>query len=140
MKKLSIIAVVFCCLSLVFSVGTIDLMAAGDTPAPAHDGHKHKDKKMKKDGPKLCGECGQIKGSKVCCAKDAKMCSHCKLAKDSPGCCKMEKGKDVALCTHCGQMKGSKMCCKPGAKKCSKCKLAKGSPGCCKINKKKAKA
>jgi hypothetical protein len=83
--------------------------------------------------PKLCGGCGQIKGSDVCCKADAEECDGCGLAKGSPGCCKIEKGQDVALCAGCGQIKGSDVCCKADAEKCGTCGLAKGSPGCCKI-------
>ena len=36
----------------------------------------------------LCGGCGQIKGSDVCCKEGAEKCDGCKLAKGSPGCCK----------------------------------------------------
>ncbi len=82
----------------------------------------------------LCGACGQIKGSDVCCAADAATCAKCGLVKGSPGCCKIEKGTDVKLCTACGQIKGSDVCCAADAEKCAKCGLAKGSPGCCKIN------
>ncbi len=38
--------------------------------------------------PKLCGGCGQVKGSSKCCVKDAPQCGKCGLAKGSPGCCK----------------------------------------------------
>ena len=34
----------------------------------------------------LCGQCGQIKGSGVCCVKDAKMCG-CGAHSGSPACC-----------------------------------------------------
>ncbi len=82
----------------------------------------------------LCADCGQIKGSDVCCAADAEACTACGLAKDSPGCCVMEKGDaDVALCTDCGQIAGSDLCCKPDQTKCEKCDLTAGSPGCCKL-------
>ena len=33
----------------------------------------------------LCGGCGQIKGSDVCCAEDAKVCDKCGLVAGSPG-------------------------------------------------------
>ncbi len=84
----------------------------------------------------LCADCGQIKGSDVCCAADAEACGACGLAKGAPGCCVMEKGDaDVALCTHCGQIAGSDACCKPDQAKCDACGLDKGSPGCCKLPK-----
>lgn len=81
----------------------------------------------------LCGGCGQIKGSDVCCKADAVKCGGCGLAKGSPGCCKIPKGKDVPLCLKCGQAKGAAVCCDAKAAKCAKCGLAKGSPGCCKL-------
>ncbi len=81
----------------------------------------------------LCGDCGQIKGSDVCCAEGAETCEKCGLAKGAPGCCKIEKGTNTELCTKCGQIKGSDVCCAEGAETCAKCDLAKGSPGCCKI-------
>jgi hypothetical protein len=79
----------------------------------------------------LCGQCGFVKGSDMCCKPGAEMCAKCGLAKGSPGCCKMQKGTDAALCPKCGQIAGSPECCKPGAAKCSMCGMAKGSPGCC---------
>jgi hypothetical protein len=83
-------------------------------------------------GKALCGGCGQIKGSDVCCKEGVAKCTGCELTKGSPGCCKITKGKDAALCGGCGQIKGSDVCCKEGAEKCTKCNLVKGSPGCCK--------
>ena len=83
--------------------------------------------------PALCGECGQIKGSDVCCAADAEKCGKCDLVKGSPGCCKIQKGTDTELCTGCGQIKGSEACCVAGAATCEKCGLHQGSPGCCRI-------
>ncbi len=80
----------------------------------------------------LCGGCGQVKGSDVCCEKGAEKCDGCKLAKGSPGCCKITPGTNAPLCAGCGQIKGSDVCCKEGADKCTKCDKAKGSPGCCK--------
>lgn len=80
----------------------------------------------------LCGKCGQIKGSDVCCKADAVKCEKCGLAQGSPGCCKLPvAGADAALCTKCGQIKGSDVCCNADAVKCEKCGMAKGSPGCC---------
>jgi len=38
----------------------------------------------------LCGGCGQIKGSDVCCVEGAEKCADCGLAKGSPGCCKIK--------------------------------------------------
>ena len=83
----------------------------------------------------LCGKCGQIKGSPMCCKPGAKKCDKCGMAKGSPGCCKgidFDKG-DVTLCSKCGMPAGSDLCCKPDAAKCTKCGMAKGSPGCCAI-------
>ncbi len=83
----------------------------------------------------LCSNCGQVKGTPVCCAEGAEKCSGCKLVKGSPACCKHYDftSGPVLLCTSCGQVKGSDVCCKEGAEKCGKCSLAKGSPGCCKL-------
>ena len=81
----------------------------------------------------LCGDCGQFKGTDVCCNAEAPKCDGCSLAKGSPGCCKIEADEDVALCTGCGQAKGTTDCCKADAPQCDGCELAKGSPGCCKM-------
>jgi len=81
----------------------------------------------------LCGKCGQVKGSEICCLENAAFCAECALAKGSPGCCKITKGADVTLCAKCGQVKDSEACCDPDAAVCKKCGLAKGSPGCCTI-------
>ncbi len=85
--------------------------------------------------PKICADCGQIKGTADCCKPGAAVCTKCGLVKGSPGCCKLPKGtkEDVALCVKCGQIKGTADCCKPGAAVCTKCGLVKGSPGCCNI-------
>jgi hypothetical protein len=39
----------------------------------------------------LCIDCGQIKGSELCCKSDQVKCESCGLAKGSPGCCKLPK-------------------------------------------------
>ena len=39
----------------------------------------------------LCGKCGQIKSSDVCCKADAPKCGKCGLDKGAPGCCKLPK-------------------------------------------------
>jgi len=109
----------------------------------------------------LCGKCGQVKGSDLCCCNkpDQERCPMCGLFKGSPGCCRINKpevqagalavagktGEAVAkppypvptLCGKCGQVKGSDLCCckKPDQPRCAKCGLFKGSPGCCRINK-----
>ena len=86
---------------------------------------------------KLCTNCGQIKGSVLCCKPNQPKCSGCSLAKGSPGCCKIPKdATSAAICTKCGQIKGSELCCKPNQTECTKCGLVKGSPGRCKISKK----
>jgi hypothetical protein len=88
----------------------------------------------KADTVALCADCGQVKGSDVCCVVEAEVCDTCSLAKGAPGCCIMEKGDTtVALCTDCGQLAGSDVCCDPDQAKCEKCQLAEGSPGCCKL-------
>lgn len=79
----------------------------------------------------LCGKCGELKGSELCCKADMKLCEQCGLHLDSPGCCKIKKGDDVVLCSKCGEIKGSENCCKEGIELCPKCKLHKDSPGCC---------
>lgn len=92
-----------------------------------------KDKGSASAGGKfLCGGCGQVKGSDVCCKEGVPKCDECKLDKGSPGCCKITKGKDAALCDKCGLIKGSELCCKADAAKCDKCGMLKGSPLCCK--------
>jgi hypothetical protein len=84
----------------------------------------------------LCTDCGQIKGSEMCCKPDQTMCEGCGLVKGSPGCCKIPKDAETAaICTDCGQIKGSESCCKPDQVKCESCGLVKGSPGCCKLPK-----
>jgi ABC-type nickel/cobalt efflux system permease component RcnA len=149
MKKLTFVTIMVCCVMLITSAGSINLLAAGnDSGVTAvssdkhehkdgkHKDHDHKDHKHKKDGPKICGKCGEIKGGEKCCKPGAEKCG-CGLNHGSPGCCKIKKGKDVALCTHCGEIKGGEKCCKADAKKCPKCNLNAGSPGCCKIKKPK---
>ena len=82
----------------------------------------------------LCLDCGQIKGTELCCKAGQVKCAGCGLVKGSPGCCNIPKGSTKAeLCTKCGQIKGTELCCKPGQAKCAICGLVKGSPGCCKI-------
>ena len=85
----------------------------------------------------LCGNCGQVKGSALCCSKkpDQPRCPRCGLFAGSPGCCRIKKGAPVTLCGKCGQVKGSDVCCKPGQAKCGSCGLSKPSPGCCRISK-----
>lgn len=61
----------------------------------------------------VCGKCGQVKGTDLCCRADALKCEKCELTKGSVGCCKLpEKGKDAELCIKCGQIKGADTCCK----------------------------
>ncbi|MBT3518373.1 MAG: hypothetical protein HOC41_08255 [Candidatus Marinimicrobia bacterium] len=79
----------------------------------------------------LCGNCGELKGTDVCCATDAIVCG-CGAHKGSPACCKIElSGQDVTLCNNCGQVKGTDICCAKNAAKCDNCGKTKGSPGCC---------
>lgn len=88
------------------------------------------------DSIQLCIQCGQIKGSALCCKPGQTMCSSCGLVKGSPGCCKIPKGaKTAVICADCGQIKGGVLCCQPNQTKCPKCGLVKGSPGCCLIPK-----
>ena len=84
----------------------------------------------------ICANCGQIKGSDLCCKPGQDLCSKCGLTKGSPGCCVLPKGttEPVELCSQCGFVKGSDQCCKiEGKERCSKCGLVKGAPGCCQI-------
>ncbi len=60
----------------------------------------------------LCGGCGQIKGTELCCKEGVPKCDKCELAKGSPGCCKITKGTEAVLCGCCGEIKGSEACCK----------------------------
>ena len=87
----------------------------------------------------LCGKCGQVKGSDLCCCNkpDQPLCTKCGLFAGSPGCCRITKGEPVTLCGKCGQVKGSDLCCcnKPDQPRCAMCGLFKGSPGCCRISK-----
>ena len=79
----------------------------------------------------LCGQCGHIKGTSVCCSKEADRCS-CGAIKGSPGCCNLNKDRaDLVLCSKCGQVEGGEECCQGLEKKCEKCGKEKGSPGCC---------
>ncbi len=81
----------------------------------------------------LCKDCGQVKGSELCCSEEGEACD-CGFHQGSPACCKLEKGdEDMKLCGKCGQVAGCDECCSEGAETCE-CGLQKGSPGCCKIN------
>ncbi len=82
----------------------------------------------------LCTDCGQIKGTELCCKPGQTKCTSCGLVKGSPGCCKIPEGaKTATICSKCGQIKGTALCCKPDQPKCPKCGFVKGSTGCCKI-------
>ncbi len=83
----------------------------------------------------LCGHCGQVKESDLCCIEGAELCEKCGLQAGAPGCCNIEKGADVTLCASCGQIKGTELCCAEGATVCADCGWHKGSPACCKIDK-----
>ena len=88
------------------------------------------------DSVALCVNCGQIKGSDLCCKPTRDICSKCNLVKGSPGCCNIPKGAtEAAICTGCGQIKDSELCCKPNQPLCAMCGLVDGSPGCCRIPK-----
>ena len=80
--------------------------------AKAKDCGKSKCCAKKIDANILCGGCGQVKGSDVCCAKDAEMCKKCDFVKGSPACCKVKKTGDkvIVLCKKCENVKGSKAC------------------------------
>ncbi len=75
----------------------------------------------------LCGKCGEVKGLKKCCSKDAVKCKKCGLDKGAPGCCKMNgTGKNMVQCPKTGKlmacplkgdkcdMKSLKAACKAG--------------------------
>ncbi len=85
----------------------------------------------------VCGVCGEIKGSKRCCARGAEKCPKCGLNKGSIGCCRDLKPaageKDVVLCPKCGEVQGGASCCITDAARCPRCGLNAGSPGCCKL-------
>lgn len=38
---------------------------------------------------RLCGKCGQVKGTEACCKADTPKCGGCQLDKGAPGCCKL---------------------------------------------------
>lgn len=80
----------------------------------------------------VCGKCGQVKGSEVCCKTTAQRCGRCGLVKGSPGCCVLSAGsEDARLCGRCGEVEKTADCCVPGARRCTVCGKAKGAPGCC---------
>ena len=109
-----------------------------ETPPPAKEEGAVTDKPPYPDTT-LCGKCGQVKGSAMCCCNkpDQPRCPKCGLFLGSPGCCRITKGETATLCGKCGQVKGSELCCcnKPDQPRCTMCGLFKGSPGCCRINK-----
>ncbi len=55
------------------------------------DGEGAENTKSEKSEKALCGACGQVKGSDLCCKADAEKCGSCGLDKGSPGCCKLPK-------------------------------------------------
>lgn len=64
------------------------------------------------DAPALCGKCGQVAGSELCCKEGAAACPKCGMHAGSPGCmacCKAMKSGDKAA--GCEMMK--KMGCAP---------------------------
>lgn len=83
---------------------------------------------------KLCGDCGDEKGSSDCCSESAAKCDGCGMNEGSKLCC-VELDASVAgkdMCGSCGHAAGSESCCVEGAEKCE-CGMAKGSPLCCKL-------
>lgn len=110
-------AMLFCVVSLV----AIGCGQTATTEAPAVE--------VTPASLELCGDCGQVKDSDVCCAEDGQQCD-CGFHKGSPACCKLEKtGEDMTLCVKCGEHAGSDKCCKEG-ETCD-CGFHKGSPACC---------
>ena len=134
MKNTSILLTIIICLTVNGCSETPDHSHNHDTSQPhhSHDGDLSKDHSHESmEEILLCGKCGQVKGTEICCKKDAVKCG-CGAVKGSPACCKVEiTGTDIHLCDHCGQVKVSDSCCKSDVEKCPKCKMAKGSPGCC---------
>lgn len=124
---------------LVFAVSLLSIVCWGctsdvSTPEPAataeteqHGDHDHAH-------GKLCGSCGDAKGSESCCSESATKCGDCGLTAGSKLCCveldETAKGKD--LCLDCGHVAGTENCCSDAAEKCD-CGMAKGSPLCCKL-------
>lgn len=98
-----------------------------------HEGHDHEGHDHAAHG-KICGSCGESKGTADCCSETAAKCDDCGMNKGSHLCCveldESAAGKD--LCGLCGQVAGSDSCCAEGAEKCE-CGMAKGSPLCCKL-------
>ena len=83
-----------CCAALIcFAVAC---KPQATTDAPATDGGKKKAAVTKPTEITICTACGEIKGNKKCCAKDAEKCAKCGLNKGSIGCCKIPK------CGGCG--------------------------------------
>lgn len=122
MKRRTLVAVTVMCVAVLGAVSVSQACETCGCNAPA----------AKKAVIKVCGSCGELKGTEKCCVAEAKKCTKCELNKGSPGCCKLPaKGTDAELCAKCGQIKGTDKCCKPGARKCTKCGMAKKSPGCC---------
>ena len=79
----------------------------------------------------LCGKCGEEKGTKKCCAKDAVKCKKCGLNKGAPGCCKMTAdGKNMVQCPMTGKL----MACPSKSGKCDaaavKAACAAGKTSC----------
>lgn len=95
-----------------------------------HAGHDHDHAAV----GKICGGCGESKGTENCCSDSAAKCDSCGLNKGSLLCCveldESATGKD--LCGSCGQVAGTDACCADDAEKCE-CGMAKGSPLCCKL-------
>lgn len=82
---------------------------------------------------KICGSCGDGKGTESCCSETAEKC-ECGMNKGSKLCCveldESLAGKD--LCGSCGNVAGDETCCAEDAEKCA-CGMAKGSALCCKL-------
>ncbi len=114
----------------VLSVAFVGCCGNGSCPLTGKDSAKAAGCSLKTAKQAVICSCGEIKGTKNCCNKNAVKCGKCGLIKGSVACCKPELvGK--TLCVKCGEIKGTAKCCDKTAKKC-KCGAAKKSPGCCK--------
>ena len=125
---------IFCwgCTSDVTPPAATSSSTSSDDHHHEHGDHAHGDHDHAH--AKLCGSCGDEKGSESCCSESAEACAGCGLTKGSKLCCVElpadAKGKD--LCGSCGHVAGSESCCAEDAEKCE-CGMAKGSPLCCKL-------
>jgi YHS domain-containing protein len=68
-----------------------------DHPAAEHPASEHP-QAAEAEEAKLCGKCGEVKGSEKCCAEGIEKCGKCGMHKGSPGCCpKPEENKSSSV-------------------------------------------